>query len=153
MDFFLSCILLSLCFAASWFLIQALQGRTRVRLPPGPKPFPLVGNLFELGDKPHLSLTKLSQRYGPIISLQLGQVTTVVASSSAMAKEILRNHDQFLCNRTVPMHYEPLKTTTCLGFQYHRGGGTFAKYATPNCLPLKFLMPTKLVGESKCKSS
>ncbi|XP_061992926.1 geraniol 8-hydroxylase-like [Rosa rugosa] len=102
MDFFLSCILLSFCFAASWFLIQALHGRTRVRLPPGPKPFPLVGNLFELGDKPYLSLTKLSQRYGPIISLQLGQVTTVVASSSAMAKEILRNHDQFLYNRTVP---------------------------------------------------
>lgn len=102
MDFFLSFILLSLCFAASWFLIQALYGRTRLRLPPGPKPFPLVGNLFELGEKPHVSLTKLSQRYGPLISLQLGQVTTVVASSSAMAKEILRNHDQFFCNRTVP---------------------------------------------------
>ncbi|PRQ38723.1 putative geraniol 8-hydroxylase [Rosa chinensis] len=99
---FLSCIvLLSLC-SLSWFLIQALQRRTRVRLPPGPKPFPLIGNLFELGDKPHLSLTKLSQHYGPIMSLKLGQLTTIVVSSSTMAKEILQTHDQLFCNRTIP---------------------------------------------------
>ncbi|KAK9938451.1 hypothetical protein M0R45_015185 [Rubus argutus] len=101
---FLSCLVcLCLCFASTWFLIQTLHGRpSRVRLPPGPKPYPLVGNLFELGDKPHISLTKLSQHYGPIISLKLGQVTTVVVSSSTMAKEILRTHDQFLCNRAIP---------------------------------------------------
>ncbi|XP_061992387.1 geraniol 8-hydroxylase-like [Rosa rugosa] len=98
---FLSCIvLLSLC-SLSWFLIQALQRRTRVRLPPGPKPFPLIGNLFEVGDKPHLSFTKLSQHYGPIMSLKLGQLTTIVVSSSTMAKEILQTHDQLFCNRTI----------------------------------------------------
>ncbi|KAM5570109.1 hypothetical protein ABKV19_017228 [Rosa sericea] len=99
---FLSCIvLLSLC-SLSWFLIQALQRRTSVRLPPGPKSFPLIGNLFELGDKPHLSLTKLSQHYGPIMSLKLGQLTTIVVSSSTMAKEILQTSDQLFCNRTIP---------------------------------------------------
>ncbi|XP_050375162.1 geraniol 8-hydroxylase-like [Argentina anserina] len=71
----------------------------RELLPPGPKPYPLVGNLFELGDKPHVSLTKLSQRYGPIISLQLGQLITVVVSSPTLAKEILQTHDQVFCNR------------------------------------------------------
>ncbi|KAK9934460.1 hypothetical protein M0R45_021604 [Rubus argutus] len=104
---FLNCILLCLCLAG--LSIQAFLsfGRRskaipRTRLPPGPKPFPLIGNLFELGDKPHLSLTKLSQRYGPIISLQLGQVTTIVISSASLAKEILRTHDHVFCNRTIP---------------------------------------------------
>ncbi|KAM5574527.1 geraniol 8-hydroxylase [Rosa sericea] len=101
MDFLSSIVLLCLCFI-SWFLIQALHRRTRVRLPPGPKPFPLIGNLFELGDKPHLSLTKLSQNYGPIMSLKLGRITTIVVSSSTMAKEILRTNDQLFCNRTIP---------------------------------------------------
>ncbi|KAK9934410.1 hypothetical protein M0R45_021556 [Rubus argutus] len=103
---FLNCIIY-LCFA--WITFQALHffaGRSKaiptIRLPPGPKPFPLIGNLFELGDKPHLSLTKLSQRYGPIISLQLGQLTTVVISSPTLAKEILRNHDHVFSNRTIP---------------------------------------------------
>ncbi|PRQ39956.1 putative geraniol 8-hydroxylase [Rosa chinensis] len=102
----LSCMI-CLCFA--WTTIQALyffarrsKEIPRTRLPPGPKPFPLIGNLFELGDKPHVSLTKLSQRYGAIISLQLGQLTTVVVSSPTLAKEILRIHDQVFCNRTLP---------------------------------------------------
>ncbi|KAM5569766.1 geraniol 8-hydroxylase-like [Rosa sericea] len=101
----LSC-LICLCFA--WITIQGLyffarsKEIPRTRLPPGPKPFPLIGNLFELGDKPHVSLTKLSQRYGPLISLQLGQLTTVVVSSPTLAKEILQIHDQVFCNRTLP---------------------------------------------------
>ncbi|PRQ39955.1 putative geraniol 8-hydroxylase [Rosa chinensis] len=105
MDFVFAIIL---CLAFAWISIQAFHsfaGRKAIPgklLPPGPKPFPLIGNLFELGDKPHVSLTKLSQRYGPIISLQLGQVTTVVVSSSTLAKQILRTHDQVFCNRTVP---------------------------------------------------
>ncbi|KAK9934407.1 hypothetical protein M0R45_021553 [Rubus argutus] len=102
---FLTCMI-CLCFA--WITIQALyliarrsKAISRIRLPPGPKPFPLIGNLLELGDKPHISLTELSQRYGPIISLQLGQLTTVVISSSSLAKEILRTHDHVFSNRTI----------------------------------------------------
>lgn len=106
MDLFLSSIAyILLCLSFAWISSQALLSlarRPRKLLPPGPKPFPIIGNLFELGDKPHLSLTNLSQRYGPIISLQLGQVTTVVVSSSTLAEDILQTHDQVLCNRTVP---------------------------------------------------
>ncbi|KAJ6326852.1 hypothetical protein OIU78_013860 [Salix suchowensis] len=35
------------------------------------------------------------------MSLQLGQVTTVVVSSAAMAKEVLQKHDLNFCNRTI----------------------------------------------------
>ncbi|PRQ19602.1 putative geraniol 8-hydroxylase [Rosa chinensis] len=102
----LNCII---CLSFAWITIQSVyflarrsKAIPRTRLPPGPKPFPLIGNLFEIGDKPHLSLTKLSQRYGPIMSLQLGQLTTIVVSSTTLAKEILRTHDQVFCNRTLP---------------------------------------------------
>ncbi|PRQ39973.1 putative geraniol 8-hydroxylase [Rosa chinensis] len=64
---------------ALYFLARRSKAIPRTRLP-RPKPLPLIGNLFEIGDKPHLSLTKLSQRYGPIMSLQLGQLTTIVVS-------------------------------------------------------------------------
>jgi hypothetical protein len=71
------------------------------KLPPGPKPFPVIGNLLELGDKPHKSLANLAKAHGPIMTLKLGRVTTIVISSANMAKQILQTHDQILSNRTI----------------------------------------------------
>ncbi|RZC57553.1 hypothetical protein C5167_004864 [Papaver somniferum] len=70
-------------------------------LPPGPIPLPVFGNLFKLGKKPHESLTQLAQIYGPLMSLKLGFLTTIVISSSTIAKEVLQKHDQSFSSRTV----------------------------------------------------
>ncbi|KAM5572682.1 geraniol 8-hydroxylase-like [Rosa sericea] len=92
----------------TWTLIQALLNsisrakNTSKKLPPGPKPLPILGNLLLLGDKPHKSLAKLAQIHGPLMSLKLGQVTSIVVSSSAMAKQVMQTHDQFFSNRTIP---------------------------------------------------
>ena len=59
----------------------------------------MVGNLFELqGNYNHSeSMFHLATKYGPLcMSLSLGMKTTVVASSPAMAKEILKTHDHLL---------------------------------------------------------
>ncbi|XP_038888464.1 geraniol 8-hydroxylase-like [Benincasa hispida] len=86
------------------FFISSLKSkiRTTSKLPPGPNPLPLIGNLLDLGHKPHKSLAAMAEVHGPIMSLKLGRVTAVVVSSSAMAKEVLQTNDQFLCNRTIP---------------------------------------------------
>ncbi|XP_043716958.1 geraniol 8-hydroxylase-like [Telopea speciosissima] len=70
-------------------------------LPPGPVPLPIVGSLFKLGDKPNESLAELAKTYGPLMTIKLGGVTTIVASSAAIAKEVLQTHDQALAGRTV----------------------------------------------------
>ncbi|KAH7436223.1 hypothetical protein KP509_05G008900 [Ceratopteris richardii] len=67
--------------------------------PPCPPALPVIGHLHLLGDLPHQSFWKLSQRYGPLISLRLGNVSAVVASTSQMAKEILHTHDQIFAYR------------------------------------------------------
>lgn len=72
------------------------------KLPPGPTPLPILGNLFELGDMPHRSLARLTETYGPVMSLKLGQVTTIVISSPGAAKEVLQLQDKFLSARHVP---------------------------------------------------
>ncbi|XAR70380.1 Geraniol 8-hydroxylase [Bertholletia excelsa] len=71
------------------------------KLPPGPAPFPVIGNLHQLGDKPHQSLAELAKTYGPILSLKQGQLTTVVISSPTLAKEILQKQDLAFSNRSV----------------------------------------------------
>lgn len=105
MDHMLSCILWLLF---TWLFVMALSSfykRSKAgseQQPPGPTPYPVIGNLLELGDKPHKSLAKLAKIHGPIMTLKFGQVTTVVVSSASMAKAILQNHDSSFCNRMVP---------------------------------------------------
>nr|AQY76215.1 cytochrome P450 [Thapsia garganica] len=70
-----------------------------VNLAPGPPRLPIIGNLHQLGKLPHLSLHKLSQEYGPVMHLKLGQVPALVVSSPEMAKEVLKVHDTKCCSR------------------------------------------------------
>ena len=42
------------------------------RLPPGPAPLPILGNLTALSGLPHRSLEKLARKYGGLVYLRLG---------------------------------------------------------------------------------
>nr|XP_043615354.1 cytochrome P450 76T24-like [Erigeron canadensis] len=82
--------------------VFVISGRRNSRLPPGPYPFPVIGNLLQLGNKPHRSLATLSKRYGPIMSLKLGSKTAIVVSSPDMAKELFQTNDLLFSSRSVP---------------------------------------------------
>lgn len=79
---------------------SSYDGNGQGSLPPGPPGLPLVGNIFQLGFNPHRSLAVFSKTYGPIMSLKLGRLTTVVISSPEAAKEALKTHDHVLSART-----------------------------------------------------
>jgi cytochrome P450 len=69
------------------------------RLPPGPYPWPIIGNLHLLRLPAHRTLKDLADKYGPILSLRLGSVPTVVVSSSQMAEQVLKTHDFIFASR------------------------------------------------------
>lgn len=79
------------------------------QLPPGPNPWPILGNLLHMGKKPHVTLSNFAQSYGPLISLKLGTQVLIVGSSPAVAMEILKTHDRILSARLVP-HVSPVKS-------------------------------------------
>ncbi|KAH0640336.1 hypothetical protein KY285_036922 [Solanum tuberosum] len=82
----------------AWTLIH---GRNKKKLPPGPIPLPLIGNLHNIfGAPPHKSMERLANKYGPIISLKLGRLPTIVISSSAVAKEAAKKHDSAFSSKT-----------------------------------------------------
>ena len=86
-----------------WLSIRVLTSKLASQtIPPGPKPFPIIGNLFELSNLPHRDLAKLSKTYGPLMTLKLGSITTIVISSPNLAKEALQTNDQAFSSRTIP---------------------------------------------------
>ncbi|KAH9321878.1 hypothetical protein KI387_016517 [Taxus chinensis] len=72
-----------------------------LKLPPGPTPFPIIGNLHLISTLPHRSLCSLSHKYGPIMTLYLGSLPTIVISSPEMAKQVLKTQDHMFASRPV----------------------------------------------------
>ncbi|CAN1275239.1 Cytochrome P450 76A2 [Linum perenne] len=76
------------------------------RLPPGPRPLPIVGNIFNLGWAPHESFVQLAQAHGPIMTLYLGSMCTVVISSKEAARTMFKCYDVVFAGRKI---YESMK--------------------------------------------
>ncbi|KAI5001406.1 hypothetical protein ZWY2020_026056 [Hordeum vulgare] len=68
-------------------------------LPPGPKPWPIIGNLNLISTLPHRSIHALSRQYGPLMQLRFGAFPVVVGSSAKMAKFFLKTHDVAFTDR------------------------------------------------------
>ncbi|XP_069913243.1 cytochrome P450 2C5-like [Oryctolagus cuniculus] len=66
------------------------QNSGRGKLPPGPTPFPIIGNILQIDAKDiSKSLTKFSEHYGPVFTVFLGMKPTVVLHGYEAVKEAL----------------------------------------------------------------
>ncbi|XP_058757789.1 cytochrome P450 CYP736A12-like [Vicia villosa] len=81
------------------FFLRPKQPKHDRKHPSGPSGYPLIGNLHMLGTLPHRSLEALSKKHGPIMSLRLGQVPTVIVSSSSAAEQFLKANDLAFASR------------------------------------------------------
>nr|ADB77826.1 flavonoid 3'-hydroxylase allele 2 [Dahlia pinnata] len=81
------------------YVLLNLRTRHSNRLPPGPTPWPIVGNLPHLGTIPHHSLAALAEKYGPLMHLRFGFVDVVVAASASVASQFLKTHDAKFASR------------------------------------------------------
>ncbi|GFY98143.1 hypothetical protein Acr_12g0006840 [Actinidia rufa] len=87
-------------FFITHFLVKCLLSRRHsLRLPPGPRGWPVVGCLPLLGTMPHVMLAKMAKKYGPIVYLKMGTCDMVVASSPGVAQVFLKTLDHNFSNR------------------------------------------------------
>ncbi|XP_060114374.1 cytochrome P450 2A3-like [Heteronotia binoei] len=66
------------------------QMRGKSKMPPGPTPLPIIGNLLQVNLKDmHDSLVKISDKYGPVYTIHLGPRRAVVLRGYKAVKEAL----------------------------------------------------------------
>ncbi|CAN0877497.1 Cytochrome P450 98A2 [Linum grandiflorum] len=80
-------------------LAYSLVYRLRFKLPPGPRPLPIVGNLYDIKPVRFRCFAEWAEQYGPIISVWFGSTLNVVVSNTQLAKAVLKEHDQQLADR------------------------------------------------------
>ncbi|CAI5536124.1 unnamed protein product [Closterium sp. Naga37s-1] len=92
-------ILAAVALVVSTSLLSFL--RRRSPLPPGPSPWPILGNLPQLGLLPHRALAKLADRYGPIMTIWFGSTPKLIVSSPEVACEVMKTNDKLCSSRPV----------------------------------------------------
>ncbi|KAL0446040.1 UNVERIFIED_CONTAM: cytochrome [Sesamum latifolium] len=81
----------------SWIFKKSKKGTTPC--PPGPRGLPILGYLPFLQLNLHHQFAELAKKYGPIYKLQLGSKLTIVISSPALIKEVVRSRRDFCKSR------------------------------------------------------
>ncbi|KAM9067725.1 cytochrome P450 2C23-like [Sarcophilus harrisii] len=96
-----------------FFLILSvwIQGTKRGRLPPGPTPFPFIGNILQINLKNMLaSFLQLAEKYGPIYTIYIGTKRIVVLYGYTMVKEALIDQgDVFMERGDMPIFEDLFK--------------------------------------------
>ncbi|XP_004512940.1 cytochrome P450 CYP736A12-like [Cicer arietinum] len=80
-------------------ILSRKQSHNEKKKPPGLQGLPILGSLHILGSLPHRSLQTLSKKYGPIMSLRLGLVPTILVTSPELAELFLKTHESNFASR------------------------------------------------------
>lgn len=131
--------LLSFFLSAS-VVVLVLSGRrkgaaTLLRLPPGPRGWPVFGCLFSLGPMPRRSLARMRDKYGPVIWLRFESRNTMVILSA----EFFKIHDLHFADRKI--------TELMLVHGYYRGSIALAPYGPCWRLLRKLVAVNRLVSK------
>ncbi|XP_049444370.1 cytochrome P450 2J6-like [Epinephelus fuscoguttatus] len=92
----------SLLLFTAVFILTAdyIKNRRPHSFPPGPRAFPVVGNIFTVDfNRTHESMTQLAGKYGNVYSLQMGKRWMVVLNGFEVLKEALVNQGDSLVDR------------------------------------------------------
>ncbi|KAM4642696.1 cytochrome P450 2C5-like [Discoglossus pictus] len=85
-------------------LVQHKRSHGKSKLPPGPTPLPILGNVLQFsGSDLYKPFIKLSEKYGPVYTIYMGLEPVVVISGCEAVKEALNDKaDEFSGRGNMP---------------------------------------------------
>ncbi|KAL0349581.1 UNVERIFIED_CONTAM: cytochrome [Sesamum radiatum] len=111
--------------------------------PPGPRGWPVIGNMGMIDQLTHRGLANLAKQYGGILHLRIGFLHMVAVSKPDVAREVLQVQDNIFSNRpaTVAIRY----------LTYDRADMAFAHYG-PFWRQMRKLCVMKLFSRKRAES-
>ncbi|XP_041345669.1 cytochrome P450 1A4-like [Pyrgilauda ruficollis] len=98
-------LLVAAVFCLVFLLLQRLQPAVPagLRRPPGPRGYPVLGNVLELRGDTHLALTRLSRRYGDVMEVRIGTRPVLVLSGlDTIRQALVKQGDDFMGRPDLP---------------------------------------------------
>ncbi|KAI3505782.1 hypothetical protein L1887_28028 [Cichorium endivia] len=128
-----------------FFLFKiATRQTSKTKLLPQPWGLPIIGHMHHLiGTLPHRGLANLAKKYGSLMHLQLGELSTVVVSSPKLAQEVFTNHDLTFADRPINLTADVVS--------YHCSDIIFSPYGE-YWRKLRKLCTVELLSAKKVKS-
>ncbi|KAL8240372.1 hypothetical protein R6Q59_013727 [Mikania micrantha] len=120
-----------------------LSGSRRKPLPPGPRGWPIIGNMLMMDQLTHRGLANLAETYGGLLHLKMGFSHTVAVSSPEIARQVLQVQDSIFSNRPATMAIAYLT--------YDRQDMAFANYG-PFWRQMRKLCVMKLFSRKRAES-
>ncbi|KAH7928189.1 cytochrome P450 [Leucogyrophana mollusca] len=99
--------------SVTWAWLKVTK-KGKAPLPPGPRPLPLVGNLFSVDrTRPWLTYTEWGKRYGELLTVRLFGQVYIVINSAKVAKALVERHSAVYSDRPT------IATTKLFGMDFN----------------------------------
>ncbi|XP_006880277.1 PREDICTED: cytochrome P450 2C5-like [Elephantulus edwardii] len=110
-------VVLVVCVISLLLLSLWKQNHTKVKLPPGPTPLPIIGNSLQINFKNiSQSFSDFSETYGPVFTLYFGMKPTVVLHGYEAVKEALLDQEEDFSGRAHVPVFERTNKNRGVGF-------------------------------------
>ncbi|KAM9980194.1 hypothetical protein ACTFIZ_006451 [Dictyostelium cf. discoideum] len=110
MNFFIITILILIISYFSFFKKNNRIREINSKIP-GPIGLPIIGNLHEIKNDPHIQFQKWYEKYGVIYSIRFGNIETVVLTGYPILRKAFVENSQIFASRF--QHWSRFKTNGC----------------------------------------
>ncbi|WAR28721.1 CP1A1-like protein [Mya arenaria] len=118
--------------------VCAVKGRSKNSScsAPGPTGVPILGNLLQLGRKPHLTLTSFRQKYGDVYQITMGSYPTVVLNGLRAVKHALVKQAEDFAGRPDFYSFRYIANGKSMGFSDYGAKWKLHRKIAQNALAL-----------------
>lgn len=113
-------LITALSLIAFYYLFKKPRESPTLSVPSGPRGLPILGNILQLGDRPHEKMFEWSKKYGPIFKVYLGSELVVVLNGTNTVREaFIQNEEEFAGRPKLYMIHATLKGKGLISSPYN----------------------------------